>query len=89
MMQELKIGPAYDKTSRLGPVVTNEHRQSIVKWIAEGVDEGAALVLDGRNVTVPGYEHGFYLGPTLFDHVEPGMSIGNQEIFDQFCASSA
>ncbi|HOK47156.1 MAG TPA: aldehyde dehydrogenase family protein, partial [Bryobacteraceae bacterium] len=42
---------------------------------------GAELILDGRGVVVPGYEGGFYLGPTIFDHVKPGMSCGEQEIF--------
>jgi len=81
MMQELKIGPAYDKTSQLGPVVNEEHRQFVTKWIEKGVEEGARLVLDGRGVKVKGYEKGFYLGPTLFDHVKPGMSVGDREIF--------
>jgi malonate-semialdehyde dehydrogenase (acetylating)/methylmalonate-semialdehyde dehydrogenase len=80
-MQSLKIGPAYDKTSQLGPVVNDEHRQSVIKWIEKGIEEGAKLVLDGRGVKVPGHENGFYLGPTLFDHVTPGMTIGDREIF--------
>jgi malonate-semialdehyde dehydrogenase (acetylating) / methylmalonate-semialdehyde dehydrogenase len=80
-MKELKIGPAYDKTSQLGPLVNDGHRQSVVKWIGKGVEEGAKMVLDGRGVTVKGYENGFYLGPTLFDHVKPGMTVGDQEIF--------
>jgi malonate-semialdehyde dehydrogenase (acetylating)/methylmalonate-semialdehyde dehydrogenase len=81
MMKELKIGPAYDKTSQLGPLVNAEHRQSVINWIQKGVDEGAKLVLDGRGVCVKGYEKGFYLGPTLFDHVKPEMTIGNREVF--------
>jgi malonate-semialdehyde dehydrogenase (acetylating)/methylmalonate-semialdehyde dehydrogenase len=81
MMKNLKIGPAYDKTSDLGPIVNDGHRQSIVNWIQKGVDEGAQLVLDGRNVSVKGYEKGFYLGPSIFDHVQPGMTVGDQEIF--------
>ncbi|MEN6595938.1 MAG: CoA-acylating methylmalonate-semialdehyde dehydrogenase [Clostridiaceae bacterium] len=76
-----KIGPAYDKTTDLGPVVTAEHRQGVLDWIETGIREGAQLVLDGRNVTVPGYENGFYLGQTIFDHVTPEMSVGNSEIF--------
>ncbi|HWQ06463.1 MAG TPA: CoA-acylating methylmalonate-semialdehyde dehydrogenase [Feifaniaceae bacterium] len=76
-----KIGPAYDKTTDLGPVVTAEHRQSVLDWIETGIREGAQLVLDGRSVSVPGYENGFYLGHTIFDHVTPEMSVGNSEIF--------
>jgi malonate-semialdehyde dehydrogenase (acetylating)/methylmalonate-semialdehyde dehydrogenase len=81
VMEDLKIGPAYDKTSQLGPLVNEGHRQFVTDWIQKGVDEGAKLLLDGRGVSVKGYEKGFYLGPTLFDHVKPGMSIGDQEVF--------
>ncbi|AEE97872.1 CoA-acylating methylmalonate-semialdehyde dehydrogenase [Mahella australiensis] len=77
----LKVGPAYDRTTEMGPVVSAEHRNSIIKWIEKGIEEGAELVLDGRNIVVPGYEGGYYLGPTIFDHVTPEISIGQQEIF--------
>jgi malonate-semialdehyde dehydrogenase (acetylating)/methylmalonate-semialdehyde dehydrogenase len=80
-MSELKLGPSWEKTSQLGPLVNAEHRQSVIDWITKGVDEGASLVLDGRGVKVKGYEKGFYLGPTLFDHVKPGMTVGDREIF--------
>lgn len=53
----------------------------VADWIEKGVAEGAKLVLDGRGVVVQGYETRFYLGPTIFDHVKPGMSVGDQEIF--------
>lgn len=79
--KELKIGPAYDKASTLGPLVTNSHRDFVLNWIDKGIKEGAKLVLDGRNVTIKGYEKGFYLGPTIFDYVKPGMEVGDQEIF--------
>ena len=79
--KELKIGPAYDKTSELGPVVTESHRQTILGWIEKGIQEGAKLVLDGRKATVKGYEKGFYLGPTILDHVTANMTVGDQEIF--------
>ena len=81
VMGELKIGPAYDKTSQLGPLVNAEHRKSVVSWIGKGIEEGAEMVVDGRDVTVKGYEKGFYLGPTLFDRVTRGMSVGDREIF--------
>jgi len=80
-MQELKVGPAYHKTSQLGPLVNAEHKKFVTEWIQKGKDEGAQLLLDGRGVKVPGYENGFYVGPTLFDHVKPGMAIGDQEVF--------
>ena len=81
LAQNLKVGPAYDKTTDLGPVVTDEHRRNIIRWIEKGIEEGAELILDGRNITVPGYENGFYLGPTIFDRVTPNMEVGNCEIF--------
>ena len=77
----LKIGPAYNKETRLGPVVNKSQMDFILKWIETGVDEGAELILDGRDASVPGYEGGFYIGPTVFDHVKPGMSVGDHEIF--------
>jgi malonate-semialdehyde dehydrogenase (acetylating) / methylmalonate-semialdehyde dehydrogenase len=81
VMKDLKIGPAYDKTSQLGPLINAEHRDSVRAWVQKGIDEGAKLVLDGRNVTVKGNENGFYMGPCLFDHVKEGMSVGDREIF--------
>jgi malonate-semialdehyde dehydrogenase (acetylating)/methylmalonate-semialdehyde dehydrogenase len=81
LAMKIKIGPAYEKESQLGPVVSEEHRKSIVRWIETGLQEGAKLVLDGRNIKVEGYEGGYYLGPTIFDHVTPKMRIGNEEIF--------
>ncbi|MCL2023312.1 MAG: CoA-acylating methylmalonate-semialdehyde dehydrogenase [Oscillospiraceae bacterium] len=79
--RELKIGRAYDKDSTLGPLVTKEHRDSVVRWIETGVKEGAALLLDGRGKTAEGYENGFYLGATIFDNVTEDMSVGSEEIF--------
>jgi len=78
---QLKVGPAYDKASQLGPLVSAAHKNRIHGWIDRGIEEGAKLLLDGRNVTVEGYENGFYIGATIFDHVTPGMSIGDEEIF--------
>lgn len=77
----LKIGPAYDKTSKLGPVYSAEHKADVIAKIGQGIAEGAELVLDGRDVKVEGYPNGFYLGPTIFDKVKPGMSVGDREIF--------
>lgn len=78
---KLKVGPAYDKTSRLGPVITEKHRLEIIRWIEKGIQEGATVALDGRGLIVPGYENGFYLGPTILDHVGHDTEIGNHEIF--------
>ncbi|MBB5335386.1 CoA-acylating methylmalonate-semialdehyde dehydrogenase [Pectinatus brassicae] len=79
--KNMKIGPAYDKNSKLGPVIDDKHRQRIIAWIEKGISEGAKLVLDGRNIIVDGYENGFYLGPTILDHVTSDMTVGQREIF--------
>jgi len=81
LAKEIKVGPAYDKTSGLGPVINEGHKKFVTEWIDKGVVEGAKLMLDGRNCTVPGYENGFYIGPTIFDQVTPEMSIGDLEVF--------
>jgi malonate-semialdehyde dehydrogenase (acetylating)/methylmalonate-semialdehyde dehydrogenase len=81
LAKELKLGPAYDKTSTLGPVIDQKHKQSILNWIQKGIDEGARLVLDGRDTVVKGYENGFYIAPTIFDYVTEEMTVGTQEIF--------
>lgn len=77
----VKVGCAYDPSTRLGPVVSAAHKQRVCQWIQTGIDEGAQLVLDGRDINVPGYPDGFYLGPTILDHVKPGMTVGDREIF--------
>ncbi|MDR0583114.1 MAG: CoA-acylating methylmalonate-semialdehyde dehydrogenase [Treponema sp.] len=77
----LKIGCAYEKESRMGPVVSKKHMDRILAWIDRGLKEGAKLVLDGRGVKVKGYENGFFIGPTVFTNVTPEMSIGREEIF--------
>jgi malonate-semialdehyde dehydrogenase (acetylating)/methylmalonate-semialdehyde dehydrogenase len=80
-IQRLKVGPGDDPTSDMGPVVTPAARERILSFIDEGARAGATLVTDGRGYTLDGYEDGFFLGPTLFDHVRPNMSIYTEEIF--------
>ena len=77
----MKVGCAYDEETALGPVVSAKHKEKICKWIQKGIDEGAELVLDGRDIVVPGFENGYFVGPTILDHVKPGMTVGDQEIF--------
>lgn len=81
LAKEIKVGPAYDKTTGLGPVVNASHKRSILEWIEKGLEEGASLALDGRDVVVEGYEGGYYLGPTILDHVTRDMTVGTREIF--------
>jgi malonate-semialdehyde dehydrogenase (acetylating)/methylmalonate-semialdehyde dehydrogenase len=78
---EVKVGPGYDKSNDMGPVVTEGHKNFVTDWIETGIKEGADLILDGRNVEVAGHENGFYVGPTIFDNVTEEMSVGREEIF--------
>ncbi len=77
----LKVGPGMDPESEMGPLVTKQHLEKVTGYVDLGVEEGAALVADGRGQTVDGYENGFYLGPTLFDNVTTDMRIYQDEIF--------
>ena len=77
----LRVGPAWYKDTEMGPVVTAAHRDFVTGWIETGLKEGAKLVLDGRNYIVPGFEGGFYLGPTILDNVTSDMTVGTEEIF--------
>lgn len=81
LASQLKVGPGYDKTVKLGPVYSAEHKKRVIDWINVGLKEGAKLVLDGRKTKVKGYEKGFYVGPTILDHVTPKMTVGQREIF--------
>jgi len=79
--QSLKVAPWTDSTSEMGPVISKEHKEKIEKYISSGVEEGAKLVLDGRNCSIQGYEKGNFMGPTLFDNVSKDMTIYKEEIF--------
>ncbi|MBQ9032307.1 MAG: CoA-acylating methylmalonate-semialdehyde dehydrogenase [Parasporobacterium sp.] len=79
--QKLVVGCAYSPETQLGPVVSATHKKRVCDWIQRGIDEGAELVLDGRDIVVPGYENGFFVGPTILDHIKPGMTVGDREIF--------
>lgn len=65
----------------MGPLISKEHRQRVIHAIDNGVNEGASLLLDGRSYQHPTYPQGYFLGPTLFDHVDESMSIYQNEIF--------
>jgi malonate-semialdehyde dehydrogenase (acetylating)/methylmalonate-semialdehyde dehydrogenase len=78
---KLRVGSADDDASEMGPLITREHQARVLSCIDSGVEEGASLVADGRGLTVPGCEEGFFVGPTLFDHVKPSMRIYREEIF--------
>ena len=77
----LKVGPGMDSNSEMGPLVTKEHLEKVKSYVDIGVEEGAKLVVDGRNLKLQGYEKGFYIGGCLFDHVTDQMRIYKEEIF--------
>ena len=77
----LKVGSAQDKDSEMGPLISSEHRDRVVRCIKSGTEEGATLIADGRDIKVTGCEKGFFVGPTLFDHVTADMQIYREEIF--------
>ena len=75
------MGLSSDASADYGPLVTREAMQRVRGYIDQGVQEGAKLLVDGRNFKLQGYENGFFLGGTLFDHVTPEMKIYKEEIF--------
>jgi malonate-semialdehyde dehydrogenase (acetylating)/methylmalonate-semialdehyde dehydrogenase len=82
LAKQINLGPAYDKSTGMGPVVNQGHKDFVLNWIETGIKEGAKLILDGRNPKVPrGCEKGFFVGPTIFDYVAEDMSCGREEIF--------
>lgn len=70
----------------VGPVISAKAKQFILEMIATGVKEGATLALDGRDIVVPGCEKGYFIGPTVFTDVKPGMAIHKTEIFGPVAA---
>ncbi len=80
-IETLKVGTSTDPAAQYGPVVNAAHKQRVENYIQLGVDEGAELVVDGRGFQLQGYEKGFFIGPSLFDHVTPQMRTYQEEIF--------
>ncbi len=77
----VRVGPGRDAGSDMGPIVTKQSRDRIVSLITSGEDSGAKVVVDGRDLVVPGHENGFFVGPTLVDQVSPDMEVYREEIF--------
>jgi len=77
----LRVGPGTDPEIDFGPVVAASAKERIEDYIRVGVDEGASLLVDGRGTAVEGHDGGFWVGPTLFDHVTADMRIHREEIF--------
>jgi malonate-semialdehyde dehydrogenase (acetylating)/methylmalonate-semialdehyde dehydrogenase len=77
----LKVGPGMESDSEMGPLITKEHRDRVASYVAKGIEEGAEALTDGRDLTVPDHEEGFFLGATLLDHVKVDMTVYQDEIF--------
>jgi malonate-semialdehyde dehydrogenase (acetylating)/methylmalonate-semialdehyde dehydrogenase len=80
-VQSLKIMPGTEDKAEMGPLVTNQHLAKVRSYVGQGVEEGASLIVDGRDHVVDGHEDGFFLGGCLFDNVTKDMSIYKDEIF--------
>jgi malonate-semialdehyde dehydrogenase (acetylating)/methylmalonate-semialdehyde dehydrogenase len=80
-VRALKIGPGTDPEAEMGPLVTKQHFDKVRGYIDTGVNEGAKLVVDGRGFKMQGFENGYFVGGTLFDHVKTDMTIYKEEIF--------
>ena len=80
-VENLKVGPGMDKNSEMGPLVTKEHLEKVKGYVDIGIQEGAELIVDGRDLKLQGYEKGYYMGGCLFDKVEKDMRIYKEEIF--------
>ncbi len=80
-VEALRVGTSMDEAADYGPMVTQEARQRAVDYIGIGEAEGAKLLVDGRGYSLQGYEGGYFLGGSLFDHVTPAMRIYREEIF--------
>ena len=80
---DMKVGPGTGQAPepQMGPLITREHADKVLTYIDSGVEQGARLVVDGRSFKAVGHEQGFFVGPTLFDSVKPGMRIYDEEIF--------
>jgi len=80
-VKALKVKNGIEADAEMGPVVTAQHKDKIISYIEDGVKSGAKLLVDGRGLTVPGHEEGYFLGGTLFDNVTAEMKIYKEEIF--------
>ncbi len=80
-MESLKVGAFSNAENDFGPVITKQHMDKVAGYIASADEQGATIVVDGRDPEVEGYQGGFYVGGTLIDQVKPGMTCYEEEIF--------
>ncbi len=79
--KNVKVGDGLNEQTAMGPVVSAAHKERVLGYIEKGIEEGADLILDGRDCQVEGYPNGFFVGPTIFDNVKMDMKIARDEIF--------
>jgi len=79
--KNMKVGYGLDESVEMGPMTTKQNKKKVERFIEKGIKEGARLLLDGRGLKVPGYEKGYFLGPTIFEDVHPQMEIAREESF--------
>jgi len=77
----MKVGSGLDEQSGMGPLAGPAHKERALSYIEKGIEDGADLIMDGRNFTVPELPNGFFVGPTIFDNVKADMTIAREEIF--------
>jgi malonate-semialdehyde dehydrogenase (acetylating)/methylmalonate-semialdehyde dehydrogenase len=79
--KSIAVGDGLNDFTGMGPVISEAHRKRVLGYIEKGIEEGADLILDGRNCEVNDLPKGFFVGPTIFDNVKPDMTIAKEEIF--------
>ncbi|MFY2509327.1 CoA-acylating methylmalonate-semialdehyde dehydrogenase [Vibrio pectenicida] len=80
-VEALKVGPGSDNSNEMGPLITAAQKDKVAAYVTQAVEQGAEVIVDGRNLVVPNFESGFFFGGTLFDKVTPEMTIYQQEVF--------
>ena len=81
----MKVGYGLDEAAEMGPLTTDEGRMKVMGFIESGLNAGAKLLLDGRQKSPPGYEKGYFMGPTIFEGVTPDMYVAREEAFGPMC----
>jgi len=84
--ETLRLGYGLDESAEIGPMVSQNAKQRVLKYIDKGKSEGAQLILDGSSAHAKGYEDGYFLGATIFDGVEQDFTIAKEEIFGPVAA---
>lgn len=79
--KKIRMGYGLDESTNMGPVVSAKAKKKVIEYIDSAEQEGAKILLDGRKASVPGYEKGHFVGPTVIDQVTPDMKVAKEEIF--------